>query len=1639
MSDTTETAVRRLREDSPIVDVVCARLRDAVDPSDADFAVAFAEIFLSKAPPDFISERSEQDLSAAVLGAFTFLKGSRLGRVDVQVINPDEDSEGWFAPVTVVRTNITERPFVVDTVREFLHSQDLAIEHIVYPVLHVERDESGAPVAVRPSRDGQARESLVHCEVDQVSDSETRSFLQREVESRLQDVVRATDDFPVMLDRVNDVVTELEERAAGVPELGSEIREIQAFLRWLRDGGFVFLGYRAYDLVGSDEDDDRHIIVEAGSGLGVLRNEAESTFAAPVAVSSLDEGMRQIVERGPLLMVSKTNAESTIHRRARMDYIGIKKLAPDGTITGEHRFLGLFTSKAYAEDAESIPILRQKLGEILDESGVREGSHDYKEIITIFNTLPKEEIFLTSAGEVGEDIRTVLTSYHTADVRVSIREDALKRGVAVMVILPKDKFSGAVRMGIEAALVERLDAQVLNYHLALGEGDQARLHFHLATPSVRLDLGSTDALEQEVRELTRSWSDHVRSGLELVRPADEARRLSGSYGVAFSAEYQAATDPEIAVGDILELEAMVAEDRDISIAFANRGMTPGADSEEATELKVYLRDQRLILSDFLPILENTGLRVVAVNPFEVAGDGVGRARLYVFAVQDATRRPLDIEARGDLLAETILAVRAGDAISDSLNRLVVAAGLHWREVDVLRAYTGYAFQIGAVPSRLSLPAALVKHPGIARDLFELFRTCFQPQAFAALAHRLIAVEDLRTSFHTSLQSVASLADDRALRRLQQLIHATVRTNFYRHGGAAATFRSGGVPYISFKFSCRDLDFLSRTALMYEVWVHSARMEGVHLRGSRVARGGIRWSDRPDDFRTEIMGLVRTQVVKNAVIVPGGSKGGFVTRWESEDPEERFEEARAQYQTLVRGLLDLTDDYDGQGGTVPPEAVVAYDQPDPYLVVAADKGTATFSDTANAVSAEYDFWLDDAFASGGSNGYDHKEVGITARGAWECVKRHFREKDKDIQSEPFTVVGIGDMSGDVFGNGMLLSEKIRLIAAFDHRHVFIDPTPDEATGFAERARMFALGRSSWDAYDQSLLSEGGMIVPRTSKEVELSPEARKALGIPDEEGSVMDGETLVRAVLKAPVELLWNGGIGTYVKATTETDTDAGDPANDAVRIDAPELRCEVVGEGGNLGLTQRARIQFALNGGRINTDALDNSGGVDMSDHEVNLKILLAPVVASGGMTESERNELLEELTESVAQLVLDDNRSQSLAISLDELRVKESADDLRDLMFALEKTGELDRMSESLPTLDVLVERRDRGRTLVRPELCVLLAYSKLALKTRLLRGGLADDAVGEDYLTAYFPAKAVAAAGHEVLWDHRLRREIVVSQITNDLVDLMGAGFVGRVIRDTGRSAEEVARAWLVASRLAEHRTLLKEMAKQQSALNSRVTYRWLLGLTRVLDRTTRWVLQNTDPGTPPGSLVKENARALASLREDFAAIVDGEERSLFEARVKEIQALGAEEGFSRRLITLRFLDQLLEIANIAREAETEEVATGKAFYAVSGLFNLPWLRRVAFAAAGDDSWQQRAAQLLTEDLSGAHRRLVLKVLREDGAVTDPRGVTRTVLESHAAAVERFSAVVEEIKAEGEESLAAATVAVRELSALSERFHRR
>jgi glutamate dehydrogenase len=1577
----------------------------------AEALESFGRRLLARASTDLLERRDPQALAADVTSLFDFVEERGPGEIGVRA-GPVPDGSHR----SVVETVMPDRPFIVNTLREYLHGKDFAILRLLHPVLALERDEEGRIVAVR-GRDAEGpHTSVVHVEMEGRLEPDQARQIEDDLRYRLRQVRLATDDFGAMVERCREISEDLEEEKERVPWRAGELSEVQELLAWLEDGYFVFLGYRAYDL--GHRNDTRWIAVEEGTGLGILREESTSRYAEPRRVEDLPADLRARVLGGPLLIVSKTNAESPVHRRARMDYIGIKKLGPEGEVVGERRFLGLFTAKAYAEDASNIPILRRKLKEILEAEGASKGSHDYNQIVQIFNSMPKEELFLASVPELLGVIGEVMATEGSDEVRLLVRPDPLARGVNVLVMLPRERFSEDVRRQVREDLLSTYGGEVLDYHLAMNGGDQARLHFYLSSELEEIASVDVLGLEDRIRRSVRSWDERLSDALERTLDVDAAHALAGRHQEDFSAEYKATIDVETAVEDIGRLEDLAAT------GLQQLSLEPAAGGPRgAWTLKVFSPRGMYVLSDLMPILENLGFRVIGADKYDLGAAGGVERTIHTFQVETPPGWEIDGRDAAERVVDVFRAVRQRRAEDDRLNSLVLSAGLDWREVALLRAYAGYAFRIGAVTSRAGVRRALTGHPEAARLLLEMFSARHDP---ARSEDAGPTVAELRERFRDALETIEGIEEDRTFRRLLNLVQATVRTNFFQTEGGA---RERGT--IAIKFDGRRIEVLPSPRPRYEIYVNSGRTEGAHLRMDTVARGGIRWSDRSEDFRVEVLGLVKTQQVKNAVIVPAGAKGAYVVKRPPEERPALREAAVASYREFIGSLLSLTDNI-VDGEVVHPRETVIRDGEDPYLVVAADKGTADLSDTANELAAERSFWLGDAFASGGSYGYDHKELGITARGAWESVRRHFREMGVDIQSEPFTVVGIGDMSGDVFGNGMLLSRGIRLVAAFDHRHIFLDPDPDPETSFEERRRMFGLSSSSWADYDLARISEGGGVFERGSKRIALSEEARRVLGVEEES---LNGEALIRAILRADVDLLWNGGIGTYVKASDETHGQVGDPGNDDVRVDASELRARVVGEGGNLGFTQRARIEYALRGGRINTDALDNSAGVDMSDHEVNLKILLAPVVESGLLDREARNQLLVEVTGDVVEDVLEHNERQSLAVSLDEHRVRESPAEFGDALVTLEREGLLDRALESLPTTEELIERQEADQHLTRPELCVLLAYAKLHLKRRLQEADGTDDPALRELLHDYFPEHAVEVVGAERVDGHRLASRIVATGLTNRFVDLMGSTRHLELVRETGRPAEDVALDWYAAYRIGRADRLRARLAALESGVPAGVYGRWCLRLSDALERATRWLLANTDPAWSISQRVDAYGDRVDELRGALPRLLTGSGLREFESLRSLHAADGLPEDVAEELVGFDHLEVLLPVAELAREHELDAVLVGEIFFGIAEDIDFPWLQARLAAIAGRDLWEQRAAKTLALQLETARMRITARLLGQlDGLeASSVEGVLLHFRETHAAELDRIRHVLADVRSVAEPNLAALMVAVHAIGAQS------
>ena len=1367
---------------------------------------AFARRFYRAVSPIDLDLLGTEELARGAASIFDFAADRVPGRPKLRLFRP-ATAEGWAARRTVLEVINDDMPFLVDSIGIVLQRHGVAIDLNVHPIIKVERSDAGRWLALES---GAAKpESIMQIRLSGARDPGTWAKIEAELLLALDDVRAAVADWRKILDRLTDA------SVTAAASTAQHKMEIGVFLEWLRDH-FVFLGARDYRFDG--EGNERRMVVVEGSGMGVLRDPGVPVFSGARALGTLPPAVRAFLENPEPIMIAKSDALATVHRGASMDVIGVRALGPDGRVLTEHRFVGLFTSTAYSEPAASIPLLRRRLAAVRARAGLDPSSHDGKALQSILENYPRDELFQTNDDELFEIVRGILDLQDRQRVAVFARRDGLQRFVSCLVFLPRERYDARLRRICHRLLAEAYGGTVENSFVQVTDAPLARLHV-----IVRTKIGETAdvdlaAISHAIAEASTGWTERFLDHAETMG-GDAGLERAQPYAESFPAGYRDDFEPSEAWAHLDLLEAATANPATPAIR-----LLPGA---QAARLRLALVNSQtsVPLSDALPLLENLGVRVLTETPHRIrAADG------SVFQLQDfeleTVGAPIDVANRAPLVEAGFQAIWQGLAENDPLNRLILANGLDWRSIALFRAYVKYLKQVGLPYSLPVFADTLVRHPGITAQLLDLFRllqnaTEADPQNVNTQAGGIsVAIEH-------ALDAVTAADEDRILRRLLNLILCTLRSNFFDGG-----------PVISLKLDSQHIIDLPKPRPMVEIWVYSPEVEGVHLRGGPAARGGIRWSDRREDFRTEVLGLVKAQTVKNAVIVPVGSKGGFVPKGElPADPAGRQAQGIAAYKTFIGALLRLTDSRDGSK-VLPAQGIARRDGDDPYLVVAADKGTATFSDIANGLSADHGFWLGDAFASGGSQGYDHKALAITARGAWVSVARHFRELGVDPHQDAIVTVGVGDMSGDVFGNGMLHGPNLMLVAAFDHRHIFLDPNPDGPRSLAERQRLFALPRSSWDDYDRAVLSPGGQIVPRSAKLVALSPEIRQRLGLSQEKIAPTE---LIRLLLAAEVDLLWFGGIGTYVKAADESHADAGDRANDALRLDGRDLRAKVIGEGANLGMTQRGRLEFAAIGGRLNTDAIDNSAGVDMSDHEVNIKILLGDPVGSGALPMADRNVLLASMADDVSTHVLEDNRRQTRAISVAERLGPDLIPSAQALMRRLEQEVGLDRALEFLPVDAVLTGRQGTRQGLWRPELAVLLAYAKIWLKRALASSSLLDARELEGDLKAYFPPQLQARYGQEIL-RHGLRRPIVATLLTNQIVDRGGITLMDRLMRETGAPVERVAEAFVVARDLLALPDLWRDLDAEDAQLGEGVLPLHRAAADAVAD-TMRWLLERPD----------------------------------------------------------------------------------------------------------------------------------------------------------------------------------------------------
>lgn len=1576
----------------------------------------FIRLYFSDVSSADLADCSVDDLCSAALSIWQLGQKRLTGQVLIRIFNPDRKKNGWETSHTIIEIINDDMPFLVDSLTMELNRHGLTVHHIIHPVLEVKRTKTGQLSRIDGLEDtGKKahRESFMHIEIDQQTAPDFLKHLQKCLEGVLEDVRLAVEDWVKMRNQMNEIIDELSQDPPPLPS--QKVDEGIAFLRWLLDNHFTFLGYREYRLVKKDGKEYVHPIPD--SGLGILRKITPD--AVTHSKQPLSPEIRRFAHKKTLLIITKTNTQATVHRAAHMEYIGIRTFDADGNVIGEKRFHGLYTSTAYSRSPRDIPILRDKVTAALKQAGFLPASHSGKALLHILETYPRDELFQISKAELHRISTGILALQERRRVALFTRRDVFQRFVSCLVYLPRDILDTELRERIQKTLEEAYEGRMTDYYTQVGDSALARLLFIIrVTPGKASKIDDAE-VERRLIATARSWQEGLRDALIESKGEEQGLNLLRKYEKAFPPSYREYFDADAAIGDIEKI-AKVLETSDLGLNLYEQ--PSGAGNE--LRFKIYNLGAPVPLSDVLPMLENMGLRVIGEVPFQITPQDTKPVFIHDFRMVTRDGSKIQLDKVKANFEEAFQQVWNGHVESDIFNYLVLLAGLTSREVVILRAFRKFLRQVGIPFSLAYMGETLASNAHIARMIVELFTTMFDlKNRKRAEVHTV----KLNNAIEEALDKVPSLDQDRILRRFWNLVQSTLRTNYFQRDVDGKL-----KPYISFKFASREIEGLPLPRPMYEIFVYSPRMEGVHLRGGKVARGGIRWSDRREDFRTEILGLMKAQMVKNAVIVPVGAKGGFVVKSPPTEGgrEALMTEVIACYKTLIRGMLDITDTLDGDQA-IHPLDVLCRDEADPYLVVAADKGTATFSDIANELSKEYGFWLGDAFASGGSQGYDHKKMGITARGAWESVKRHFREISVDIQQTDFTVIGVGDMSGDVFGNGMLLSKHICLIAAFNHQHIFIDPEPDVAKSFQERKRLFKTPRTTWMDYDAKLISKGGGVFDRSAKSIKLSPEIQKRFGI---SSATITPNDLIRHLLRTEVDLLWFGGIGTYVKASSESNADVGDRANDALRVDGKDLRCKVLGEGANLGVTQLGRIEYALAGGRLNTDSIDNSAGVNCSDHEVNIKILLNDVVARKKLTERQRNDLLARMTNEVGDLVLRDNYLHTQAITYVASRAADLLDRQAGLIRMLEHQGKLDRAIEFLPNDELLDERLMARQGLTRPEIAVLMSYAKNWVYEELLHSDLPDDPFLAADLRRYFPAPLQADYEKEIA-SHRLRREIIATQVTNGMVNRISGAVIGQLIAGTGMPLGDIARAYLITRQIFGFLDMWERIQKLDNKVDAGVQTEMFSDIARLVEEGTRWFLINGDRPLAISAHLEKFGDGVTEFSKSLGSILPKEDLEAVEKRKEHYISAGVPKNLADEVSAMSFLAPAFDVVLVGQDSGRGVREIGELYFRIGIAFGLDWLRIEGQRIMPENHWQKAAIEAILGDLFGQQAALTRQIVRAgDGAASLDDALESWML-ARKLSVERTRQLFNDIRSSSAMhsfDLAMLTVANRQVRAL-------
>ena len=1547
-------------EGQTIIDKVRNLIKEQAPVQDAALLDVFAQRYLSSLSVVDLRERSTEDLYNIVRSQLECMNGRKDGESRVRIFNPTKAQNGWDSPHTIIQIEHDDAPFLVDSARMVINRYGHQIHFIIHlGGLKVRRDSNSRIMEILPANSTEKDVSTsapVYIEIDRVTDEKAIESLKAEILHVLNDVTVAVVDWRKIVRRVEDSLRELD---SNPPNLDSaEIAEARDFLRWLINNNFTFLGARDYRLIGDGT--SRALQVVPDSGLGVLRDESSSPTSKSYA--KLPPQAQKMALSQDVLIIAKTNTRSTVHRDAYTDYIGIKRFNDKGKLIGERRFIGLYTSIAYHSSPRQIPFLQHKVAKVLEELGYPPDSHDGKEAVHIIETLPRDDLFQASQEELLDLTREIIHLKERRFTRLLVRKDAFARYFSCLVYVPRDVFNTTLAQDIQDILMQAFNGIECTYITYFSDSVLARIHYQIRVNPKDIIEYDIDEIERRLISASRSWLDDLKDQAVATFGEMKGIRYFNKYRKAFTASYKENYSSQEAVKDISIIEGLSKEQNSLGMLFTQIQIR----DTDLLSLKLFHTEQIIILSDVMPIIENMGLRVIGERPHEVTFADGSRVWINEF-VMDYPGHNIDINSIHDTFIDAFKKTWLNEAENDGFNKLVFVANLTWQETAMLRAYAKYLRQTGFTFSQHYIEQVLLNNAEITKALVQLFVLRFDPEY---TARREGDAEALLAFIEKSLDSVVSLDEDRILRRFLEVLQATLRTNYFQKDANGKS-----KPYISLKFDPAAISDLPLPRPKYEIFVYSPRVEGVHLRAGKVARGGLRWSDRREDFRTEVLGLMKAQQVKNTVIVPEGAKGGFVVKTPQLNDMTRddyLKEGISCYSIFISGLLDITDNVK-DGSVVPPTGVICYDENDPYLVVAADKGTSAFSDIANNISKSYDFWLGDAFASGGSAGYDHKKMGITSRGVWVSVQRHFRELGIDPEMDDFTVVGIGDMAGDVFGNGMLLSRHTKLLAAFNHQHIFLDPDPDPIRSFEERKRLFNLPRSSWSDYNHDLISVGGGVFSRLAKSIKLSPEVKRTLDVSKDS---MSPNELIRALLKAPVDLIWNGGIGTFVKSTHENNLDVGDRTNDNIRIDATELRARVIAEGGNLGMTQMARVEYSLNGGIVNTDFIDNSAGVDCSDHEVNIKILLKQLVAEGSLSLEQRNQLLEKMTEEVANLVLNDNYEQTQMLSLETSVSPQTLDLLRQYMNDLEKSGRLDRKLEYLPNNKALQDRKQSNLPLTRPELAMLLAYSKMYLKQDILKSKVPEDRFFDKYLLTAFP-KPMSEKYLEQVKQHSLRREIIATQLCKSITDRMGISFVDRLQRETGASVEFIVRAFVVAENLFDLEGLWRQITNLDYKVDTTTQYRMMLQVYYLIRRATRWFLRNRKQNIDLQKTLDTFVPVINQLTQKLPTLLDAPDKELLDTAVMNFTEQGVPETLAVAIANCNALYTSLDIveASLKYELNLDDVA--RTYYRLGNRLELNYLRDMMSSYVVGTQWDELARSGFRDDLDRAQRKLTARVL--------------------------------------------------------------